>query len=146
MATEVERPAYITNLLNEIDLMDEECFRPTEDVPPGAKSIFKMTSYERKIYALMQATQFDYAQMELEAKFKRGDKSKDDHAWCKTAELLRDKGKLLQIMMWALITERAPHEHGSWSMGIRGDWEVIRFKRDDSPLGPLRALFGGEDD
>jgi len=144
MGTDVERPVYISNLLNEIDLMDEECFRPTEDMPEGAKIIFKMTPYERKVYALMQAVHFDLAQMELEVKFKRGDK-KDDHNWCKQAEMLRDKGKLLQVMMWALITERAPHEHGSMSFGIRGDWEVIRFQRPRAG-GIIDAIFGGDDD
>lgn len=146
MATDVERPVYITNLLNEIELMDEECFRPTEDAPPGAKFLFKMTIYERKLYALMQATQFELAQMRLEAKFKRGDRNQDDHALCVSAERLRDKGKLLQLMMWALITYRAPHEHGSWSMGVRGDWDVIRFKNDSTPFSSFRALFGGGED
>lgn len=144
MATEVERPMYILNLLNEIDLMDEECFRPTEDMPPGAKLVFKMTPYERKVYALMQAVHFDMAQMELEARFKRGDK-KHDSDWCKSLELLRDKGKLLQVLMWAIVSERAPHEHGSWSMGIRGDWEVVRFPRQQGG-GFLSAILGGDDD
>lgn len=143
MATDVERPAYILNLLNEIDLMDEECFRPNEEMPPGAKVLFKMTPYERKLYALMQAVHYDMAQMELESKFKRGDK-KHDMDWCKTLELLRDKGKLIQVMMWAVVSERAPHEHGSWTLGIRGDWEVVRIPR--QPTDGFFRLFGGDDD
>lgn len=130
----LERPAFLRNLLEEIDRFDETLFLPDHDMQDAIRTLGIITGWNRRLFSYwrMKSRERDRLEVELRHDLKNVELERQHTLAKYVCDVLKE-------LFWLMSRQ----ELGDWdaeAIGIRDGWRLVEIK---PPEEKIRRLLGG---
>lgn len=141
METTVPKPAFLTELLAEIDAFEASLFPPDRPVQKGETVLGEAPPYAQKIWALSRYYDRENERAAVELKFQKKD-SADERRHLHMAVESEAKSQCLLRLMWSILSQTFDTWGTKKIIGLREGWKVVEFEEPESPMEKFARLFG----
>lgn len=139
MDTQVDRPAFIVSLLNEVDACDDAAFAPQSEASGEDEFIGEIPAgWLRKVYALALYYNREFDRISADWKYDR-----KNQEFASGASEAKDKHDVLIEIFWACAKDHFRLWGCGRCLGIRDGWKLVYTAHDGHEVSDfLKGLFG----